>query len=178
MDCPYCKAKDIENDAKFCTNCGEDFKYKSIGGWLTLLGIGIWLGPFISGAKILSGYSSLLKDNAWELLTTKGSLYYIEYYAPTLIIELIINFIFISFSFYLIYLFTTKKFKFKKYYTIIAILTPIFILSDAIVVKEIMNTKELFDKESLNDFIKSIIGTCIWVPYIWSSKRSAKTFIN
>lgn len=23
MDCPYCKEKDIENDANYCTNCGE-----------------------------------------------------------------------------------------------------------------------------------------------------------
>lgn len=178
MECPYCKAKDIENDAKFCTNCGEDFKYKSIGGWLTLMGIGIWLGPIVAIIQIINGYSSVFKDNVWASLTTKGSLYYIEYYAPTLIIELIINSIFICFSFYLIHLFINKKIKFKKYYTIFAILTPIFILSDAVIVNAIMNTNELFNKEGLNSFIKSIIAACIWIPYIWQSKRSEKTFIN
>ncbi len=178
MDCPYCKEKDIENDANYCTNCGEDFKYRTIGGWLILLGIGIWLSPIIMISQLITVYADLFKDGVWDALTTKGSQYYIEYYGTTLIIEILINLLFVSLSFYLIYLFSTKKLKFKKYYTILAVLTPIFIFVDALVVKELLYTEELFDKETAKYFIKSLIGLCIWVPYIWISTRSKKTFIN
>lgn len=178
MDCPYCKEKDIENDANYCTNCGEDFKYRTIGGWLILLGIGIWLSPFIMFFQLFQGYSVLFKDGVWEALTTKGSQYYIEYYGTTLIVETLVNSLFVIFSCYLIYLFSSKKIKFKKYYTVLAILTPLFIYVDAAVVKELLYTEELFDKEGMRDFIKSLVGLCIWVPYLWISKRSEKTFIN
>ena len=77
-----------------------------------------------------------------------------------------------------IYLFFSKKILFKKLFIIISIFTPMFLLIDSIIVKELLDTKELFDGSGLKDFLKSIIGALIWVPYIIYSKRVKRTFVN
>jgi flagellar biosynthesis protein FliP len=164
----------LEEQSKFCTNCGAKVQFQSIGGWLILVGISIILSPFILVAKLFPMYKDLLKPGVWELLTTSG----IQYYSTFIFFEMLINFlIFLTWG-YLIYLFFEKKKIFRKLYLGILIFIPIFIVIDALVAQQIMGLDKLFEFNEIKEIFKSILYLAIWGTYISISERAKRTFVN
>jgi len=177
VKCLKCKSE-IENDADYCTECGTEMPINSIGGLLIFVGLGVVFSPLIMLAQIFPMYSDVFKPGVWDLLTTPGTEYYVQNYSIVLIGEMSINALVLITSLYMIYLFFSRKTLFKKVYIGLAIFTPIFLLVDAIVVQQLLDTKEMFDNDIVKELFKSILTLCIWVPYMIVSKRAKRTFIN
>jgi hypothetical protein len=75
---------ELEQNAKFCTNCGEEIsketteiidnnKYEGLGGWLILVGIGVVISPLRLLAELSKVYLPMFNDGTWEALTTPTS---------------------------------------------------------------------------------------------------------
>lgn len=79
MECLYCKEKEIENDAKYCTNCGEEFfSFAWWRVWLIILAISSCIlvlidiedsiGIYISDYGVISLIKVLFQEMMFETL--------------------------------------------------------------------------------------------------------------
>ena len=156
----------------------EEVKYKGLGGWLILVGLGIIISPIKMGAFIFPIYSEMFTNGSWEALTTPGTEVYDPFWAPILIGEILINVGLIIASVFMIFLFFTKKKAFPKYYIGLMIFSLAFILADAMSIKIVLPNEPAFDPETMNELFRQLTAVLIWVPYMFISKRVKATFIN
>jgi hypothetical protein len=155
----------------------EKIEAKAIGGWLILLGIGIVVSPFRIFSH-LTVYPPFFRDGTWEALTTPASENYSPLWAPYIMGEILFNFITGIIFVFLIYLFFTKKKKFRNYYLAIAVFSFFFILFDAWFLTLILPDAPMFNPEMASEMVQSLIGCLIWGPYLFLSERSKETFIR
>ncbi|MCB4766586.1 MAG: DUF2569 family protein [Sulfurovum sp.] len=188
IKCQKCGAE-LEESAKFCTNCGEKVsteliqeisikKHEGLGGWLILVGIGVVLSPLRQLAKLSKAYLPIFNDGTWEALTTPTSESYNSSFSSLLMGEIFFNSLIIIASLYLIYLFFAKKSFFPKLYIWILVFSLIFILLDAVVVSSLFPNIEVFDVETMKEIGRTVIVSLIWIPYMLISKRVKATFVN
>ena len=185
--CKKCDAA-IEDNIKFCGNCGEkssDENFEStekniegLGGWLILVGIGVIISPLQLLAVLSKTYLPIFKDGTWEALTSPTSEVYNSMFSSLIIGEIFINSMVFIASIYLIYLFFSKKSFFPKLYIGLIVFSLIFIPLDAILVSSIFPNIEVFDAETMKALGKSIIVGLIWIPYMLISKRVKATFVH
>jgi len=186
--CDKCGA-DLEQNAKFCTNCGEKVsektieqqsakQYEGLGGWLILVGIGVVLSPFRILADISKIYLPIFKDGTWDALTDPTSEVYNSSFSILLTGEIVFNSIMILVSFYMIYLFFAKKKLFPKFYIWTLIISFIFIILDALVVSVIFPNTKVMDIDTAKELFRIFIVGIIWIPYMIKSKRVKATFIK
>ena len=154
-----------------------DHKSKDIGGWLILVGFGVIMRPLYLIFSLYPMYKEMFFSGEWEMIETVGRMTYGPYFIPFIYMELIINILFILASFYLIYLFVTKDYRFPKYFIILALASWIFILIDAWLGGMILN-EPVFDPETKEEMIRSTLYAAVWVPYMLISKRVKETFVN
>lgn len=151
---------------------------KGLGGWLILVGIGVIIAPITMLVKFLPIYIPIFENGTWEMLTTVGSEAYNPLWGPLLIGELIYNLAMVIVSTYLIYLFFTKHYLFPKLYVAIVAVSLVFIPLDAWVVSLVVPTTSIFDAETTKEFLRTLIGAFIWVPYMLVSHRVKATFVE
>lgn len=156
----------------------DDSQLKGLGGWLILVGFGVILAPVRMLVTYIPMYKQIFGDGVWEALTTVGSEAYHPLWAPLLIGEIAYNCIMISVSIYLIYLFFSKHYLFPKLYIAIVAVSLVFIPLDAWLVKKVLPTVPMFDPETTEAFVRTLIAGLIWVPYMLVSKRVKATFIQ
>ncbi len=149
-----------------------------IGGWLVLVGIGIFLSPFRYGYFMWKTYSPLFEPNVWEILTDERSEYFTPYLLPLTLSEMVVNGFILLLGIYLIYLFSTQHYLFPKVFIFSYLFNLGFIFLDVSAFYLIMPKEELFDKEMLRDLIYLLIACAIWIPYMLVSKRVKKTFVR
>jgi hypothetical protein len=153
-------------------------QYSRIGGWLILVGIGVVLSPFMVLFKVIPVYGDLIESGAWDVLTTPGSSAYDPLWAPCLYGEIGINAILVVLWCYLIYLFFSKKRRFRGLYIFTVLVTLTFIIADAYAIKVLIPDEPAFDLDTTKDVLRSAIASAIWVPYMLVSKRVAGTFVH
>jgi hypothetical protein len=152
---------------------------KGLGGWLILVGLSVILSPFILIAQVNQLYGEMLEweDGTWDLLTTPGTEYYIEGFAPLIIAELSVNLSLILFGFILVFLFFKKHYRFPKLYIYYLAIPLIIIPFDDHVASRVLDV-EAFDSEITKDYFQSWIAALIWIPYMLISKRVKSTFVE
>jgi len=151
---------------------------KGIGGWLILVGLGVVLSPIRNLVTYVPIYKPIFEDGTWEVLTTVGSEAYNPMWGPLLIGEITYNSLMVVASLYLIYLFFSKHYFFPKFYIGIVAVSLIFIPLDAWVVTRVFPGEPMFDPETTKEFMRTLIGAVIWVPYMLISKRVGLTFVE
>lgn len=156
----------------------ENNKLKGLSGWLVLVGLGVVLSPIRLLVTYIPIYKPIFDDGTWEALTTVGSEAYNPMWAPLLIGEIAYNSIMVVASLYLIYLFFSKHYLFPKLYIGIVAVSLVFIPLDAWVVTMIFPGEPMFDPETTKEFMRTLIGAVIWVPYLLVSKRVKATFVE
>ena len=156
----------------------EKNELNGIKGWLILVGIGIIFSPIRLGFSLLQTYTPMMKDGSWEKATTVGSSNYVPHFQALIITEISYNLCIMIASIYLIYLFTKKSKDFPKLFIIIGLISILVIPIDAYLATLVFNEMEVFDKETLKEFMKTVVGYFIWIPYMLVSERVKQTFIH
>jgi hypothetical protein len=156
----------------------EEKSLEGLGGWLILVGLGIVLSPLRIVYFIIQTYSEVFTNGSWEILTTPGNASYNHLWAPLLIGELAINIGLLLTWVFIAYLFFTKKRLFPKFYIAILLFTLAFILIDSLAMKSVLPDEPVFDEATIMEFVRSLIASLIWVPYMLVSKRVKATFVK
>ena len=155
-----------------------DRELTGLGGWLVLVGIGVVISPIRLIVKLIPTYKPLFENGSWEILTTEGTEAYIPYFSSLLIGEIVFNALMVAATIYSIYLFFSKHHLFPKLYIGIVAASLIFIPLDAWVVSMVIPGEPMFDPDTTNEFMRSLIVGAIWVPYMLVSKRVKLTFVE
>ena len=156
----------------------DNNELKGLGGWLVLVGIGVVIGPFRLAYGYGPMYYSIFTDGTFEILTTIGSETYHPLWGPLLIGEALYNSLMVLASAYLIYLFFSKHYLFPKVYIAIVGISLFFILLDAWLGSFVITDEPMFDSATTKEFVRTLIGGIIWVPYMLVSKRVKATFVE
>lgn len=156
----------------------DNNELKGLSGWLTLVGLGVIINPIRLLLTTVPAYKPIFEDGTWEALTSKGSEVYNPYFSSLLVGEIVFNTIMVAASIYLVYLFFTKSYFFPKLYIAIIIASLIFIPFDAWIVTKVFPGEEMFDTETVKEFMRSFIAGAIWIPYMLVSKRVRATFVE
>jgi len=156
----------------------ENNELKGLGGWLILVGIGVIIAPIRLLVTYIPIYIPIFENGTWEALTTAGAEAYDPLWAPLLIGEIAYNSIMVAALIYLIYLFFTKRYFFPKLYVGVMVVSVIFIPLDAWLVTKVLPDEPMLDPETTKEFMRTLVGAAIWVPYMLLSKRVKATFVG
>ncbi|MAZ30213.1 hypothetical protein CL655_02960 [bacterium] len=200
MFCEKCGQKREEKD-KFCAHCGASFngdtatvieqpvpvqqpapkveRYESIGGWLYLVGFGLFITPFILAYGVFDTFS----------LVSDGSLSELDSLVPGLAnaiwFELIMDTALFFAVIYLIFLFRGMKREFPKYFVwYMAVSIAYLVIDYALVASlttssgEMRNILDATLDEQIGSMTGAIFGSVIWIAYMKKSKRVAGTFVK
>jgi hypothetical protein len=149
-----------------------------LSGWLVLVGLGLFVTPFRLAIFLLQTFPPIFRDGTWGTLTTPGSAPYHPLWAPLLLVEMAINFIFIVMSIYLLFLFFRKSARFPKLYVMFLLSNLAFLLADAFAVTIVLPDQPFMDPNTAGEFVRSVVSVSIWVPYLFLSKRVKNTFVR
>ncbi len=153
-------------------------KLDGLRGWLILVGIAVVFTPIKLLVTFFTVFKPIFENGTWEVLTSYGSIAYNPIWAPLLIGEIAFNAALITASIYLVFLFFTKHHFFPKLYIAIVSASLIFIPLDAWVLTKAIPNEPLFDPQTTKEFMRTLIGALIWIPYMLVSKRVRTTFVK
>ncbi len=166
------------NTDKYGDKMNKKDDLKGLGGWLILVGIGVVIAPFRLAYEFGPMYYSIFTDGTFEILTTPGTEVYHSLWAPLLIGEALCNSLLVLATVYLVYLFFTKHYLFPKVYIAIVAFSLFFIPLDAWVGSFVITDEPMFTPEITKEFVRTLVGAVIWVPYMLVSKRVKATFVE
>ena len=200
MFCEKCGQKRDEKD-KFCAHCGASFngdtatvieqpapvqqtaqkveRYDSIGGWLYLVGFGLFITPFILAYGVFDTFS----------LVSDGSLSELDSLVPGLAnaiwFELIMDTALFFAVIYFIFLFRERKKEFPKFFVwYMAVSIAYLVIDYALLASLTTSSSEMRDildatlEEQVGSMTGTIIASIIWIAYMKKSKRVAGTFVK
>ncbi|HEV7403473.1 MAG TPA: DUF2569 domain-containing protein [Chthoniobacteraceae bacterium] len=153
-------------------------RYRGLGGWLILVAIGLFVNPIKIGFFIFTTLLPAFSEENWAPLTTPGSESYHPLWAPLLVSELSFNAIIILADLGLLVLFFTRSRKFPKAMIAFYLANLAFVAADFFLAQLIPQVAAKADAESATELGRMVIGTAIWVPYFFVSKRVKATFIE
>lgn len=154
-----------------------DKSLSGLGGWLILVGIGLFIGPIrtLGAMKSSLGAFELWK---WQNLTTPGGVSYSALWGPILTMELLFQISFLALSFFVLMLFFKKRRMFPRWYIALLVFAAVFTLGDAIAVQFLNVSHAAKDQNLPLVFLKASIGCGIWIPYMLTSRRVKATFVR
>ena len=157
----------------------DDYAHlKGLDGWLILVGIGLLLAPVMMMITAVPAYGPYIQEGVWAGLTNPESEFYIRFFGPMLIGEVVLNFLLLTAFIYLIILFFSKHYQFPKVYIFLLILQLILLPLNAWVAWLFLRIEPIFDTVTIRDLVISLVHCCIWIPYMLVSKRVRVTFVE
>ncbi len=156
-------------------------KYNSISGWLGLLGVGIFINPFVLLFSLYKQYADDFNINYLELYFNPISSSFSPMQGYFSLFVLFFNIILFAFSILIIVVFFQRKNTFRLYFVCFRIFNVVLLIIDVIVLyslyhgSSIQSEREIIVTET-NSMFSVIIQACIWVPYVWFSEKSKHTF--
>lgn len=150
-------------------------KNKSIGGWLVLIAIGLFVSPFKIIYEIFILNPTYINGDWLSYLNFSNG--FNNFLIGVLIfVELLINIFAIVIFPILIVLFFKKRSSFPKLYSFVLIGHFIFIVFDTFIASALLDI-ELNEKETF-ELIRAFISTTLISAYLLMSERSKETFIK
>ena len=129
---------------------------EGFGGWLLLLGFGVFITVYLSLVDLLSNFS-ILGANFFTILKVLILLSQV----------------------WLLYLMVKRKRIFRKWFLGLGI---VMIIITGVAAAVTSNIPDVLTVEQVQDFYTTFLGTVfytiIWSLYLWKSKRSKNTFIK
>jgi Protein of unknown function (DUF2569) len=156
----------------------KDRNLNGLRGWLILVGLGVIISPIKMILQSFPLYLEMFSGGAFATLTTPGTKAYNPLWAPILLTEITVNSGLFIASIFVAFLFFSKKKLFPKWYISVLLFSLVFILVDALALKLVLPKEPIFDAVTAKEFIRTLIASMIWVPYMLVSKRVKATFIK
>jgi hypothetical protein len=152
--------------------------YEGLGGWLLVVAFGMMvsLGRNVFDTyNLFAPYADL---TLFRLLFDRSS----EAYSPGLgvliIVELLLNLLFMVLNCVALVFFFQKRVAFPKLYVCWLVGSTVVLILDTIVAGQFLPPEQAYDKETITNIGRGIFACLIWVPYMAVSKRVAATFVN
>jgi hypothetical protein len=160
---------------------GHSELYDSIGGWLILLAIAFVISPLALLFQIITGYVDEFSINYFVTYFKEESPYFSPLRGYYLLFANITNVATLCFTVYLMVLFFQRKTIFRPYYCIFKIVNLCLVLIDLILSYMLLKSSDAIEDKLLlsketTGFVRLLVGSAIWVPYVWYSERSRGTF--
>lgn len=172
LDKSILRERPQEEDSLDETEVPEDDHYQEIGGWLILIGIGLFIGIMADVIVLAMTIEEAFIDNHWinEVYAARPGLVtnlfiYYTYSLASLVFMLV-------FKGYAIKLFSEKRKKFPRIFIAIVVLNVIFIGLNYTAGKVLLNSDASFPAAP-----GTVVGIA-WVVYILISDRVKRTFVN
>ena len=146
----------------------------SIGGWLILPTIGLIISAIRISIDIVS--PDFFNKSLWVGLSgLTDDPFSIKAFVA---LEIVVNFVFITFVVYLIFQFfnrTTRTPRLMVYYFSLGLAIPVLDgLGAWILFQDVLSPADF--SETSRDITRSIIGAAVWIPYFLKSERVKSTF--
>lgn len=153
-------------------------RLSGLGGWLILVGIGLFVAPTRWLIFVVQTYPPIFRDGNWELVTTPGTESYHQLWAPLLIGEIVGNILFIVAGIFLIFLFFQRSRRFPSLYIAMMVANLMFIIADAWLLTFILPNEPMFDSDTVREAGRSAGALLVWGPYMSVSERVKNTFVR
>jgi hypothetical protein len=150
---------------------------EGLGGWLILVGLGLLVSPIRLVIFIAQTYVPLVRDGTLQALATPGSESFRPVFAALIVVEALANIFCLGFAIWLIVLFFQKSRRFPLRYVTLAALSVAIILADSFAISA-LELGSPWDAEGMQELIRSLIGLCVWGPYMYISTRVENTFVQ
>jgi hypothetical protein len=143
----------------------------SIGGWLIIVGGGLYLTPFVIGYFIYdSGY---FNEITWQLfMDSYGEQPFLT--GGLIFFELMFNLAVIFSAVFLIVLMHQKRATFPKLYIYFRVAILVGLILDTVLCVQLLGV----EVAEFKDLFRAIIGAAIWIPYMLNSERVRETFVR
>ena len=149
-----------------------------LGGWLIVVGIGLFAAPLRICVQALGAFLPLFQDNTWASISTPGIATYRPILASMIVIELTLNVALILASIVLIVLFFSKRRIFPKLFIWVTLGSLGIIVLDAVAMYILMPERGLLSADTSHEIARSLLVALVWVPYMMVSRRVRATFVN
>lgn len=149
-----------------------------IGGWLLLVTLGLIISPIRVGHLLLTTYSPIFSNGAWETLTTPGSEAYHPSWAPMLIFEVVGNIGIMALAGITLWHLFRKSKRTPKLAIAWLSWALIFIAVDFFAADLIPVVAAQNDTDDMKELARTLISATIWIPYFLVSKRVKATFVR
>jgi len=159
-------------------NKGLQRSIPHLGGWLIVVGVGLFAAPLRIVVQTLASFLPIFQDNTWELISTPGSSAYQPWLASIIMLELVLNCALILASIALIVLFFSKRRIFPKLFVWVTASSVGFIILDAVIAFLIEPSKAFLNKDSSIEIARALLPALVWIPYMLVSRRVRATFVN
>lgn len=175
---PIDTQKEVKHPTKADKASNTKSKYQGIGGWLTLVALGLLVTPVMLAFHLLGTYLPLLTEGTLQALSDPSSEAYHPLWVPLITFEVVGNILMFLGYCYLLYIFFKRSETFPKSYIFLTVASLIFIAIDFFAADLIPAVAEQDDSEMLEQLIRAAIGCAIWVPYMLKSERVKATFVE
>jgi hypothetical protein len=153
-------------------------KYQGLGGWLTLVALGLLVTPVMLAFHLLGTYLPILTDGTLQTLSDPNSTAYHPLWVPLITFEVVGNLLMFLGYCYLLFIFFKRSKTFPKSYIFLSVAALIFIAVDFFAADLIPAIASQDDSENMQQLIRAIVGCAVWVPYMLKSERVKATFVE
>jgi hypothetical protein len=154
----------------------EDTHLNGLKGWLILIGIGLLLGPFRTWNELIVSLDSFTLWK-WHALTQPGALSYHPGWKPLLLLQLFSEITIGILNLAVIGLFFAKRHLFPRWCIAYWVIIVAYGFA-ATIGLQFVKPSETFPKDLTRCIMQLIIFACIWIPYLYRSRRVNATFVR
>ena len=151
------------------SNSFEKSGPKGLGGWLIVVGLGLFSKLIWIVRDLEYYYFPIFSDGTWSFLSDPSSSAYDPFLSFFIIWEIVFSIALAVMQVILIYLFFQRSFWFPKAYIWTLVAGIVFTISDAVILN-------IFYNEPYTYGVNWIITSSIWIAYMLKSKRVKNTF--
>jgi len=155
-----------------------DRDLNGIKGWLVIVAIGVFITPIRMTYELFPYFSTLFENDFLREITNKASSSYNPLLSAVIVGEGITNILMLCGSLYVARLFMTKNYLFPRAFIIFTLAVVAIVPLDGWMIHSLLPQIPVFDNETENSFMRTLVSAFIWIPYMLKSRRVECTFIE
>lgn len=157
-----------------------DPRYRSIGGWLVLLALGMIVNPLAGLFSFVRTARVTLSLATWRALTTPELTSYRPALALLVIVETVALGALAAYSIAVAILFFKRRRTLPFHFTVWALSTAVFVLVDHILVGAVSTAVKSAEElgSAVGSIFRAFVWAGIWIAYLRGSERARFTFVE
>ena len=156
----------------------EEKQLRGIGGWLVLVGIGLFSGPIARLFVLMRNWEGYFSLHVWQSVAMPQSAQYHPLYAPLLVVEMLGNIGILGLSLLTLGFFLQKRKAFPKTFILLFWANAFFLIADELCCRQIPALAKGSNGDSIQTMARALFMAGIWSGYMLKSRRVKITFIR